>query len=60
MRIHTDTNLIFNVDVLVCINHSYRNLPIKGASTNKGAPYSLGELSLIIADQNKHSFFAVY
>ncbi len=35
----------------------YRNLPIKGASPNKGAPYSLEGPSLIITDQNQHSFF---
>ncbi len=35
----------------------YRNLPIKGASPNKGAPYSLEEPSPILADQNQHSFF---
>ncbi len=35
----------------------YRNLPIKGASPNKGAPYSLEEPSPILAYQNQHSFF---
>ncbi len=36
---------------------AYRNLPIKGASPNKGAPYSLEGPSLIITDQNQRSFF---
>ena len=35
---------------------TYRNLPIKGASPNKGARYSLEGPSPIKTDQNKHSF----
>ncbi len=38
-------------------SYPYRNLPIKGASPNKGAPYSLEGPSLFIIDQNQHNFF---
>ena len=41
---------------MVCLLQGYRNLPIKGASPNKGAPYSLEGPSLIITDQNYYSF----
>ena len=34
----------------------YRNMPIKGASLNKDAPYSLEEPNAIINGQNRHSF----
>ncbi len=39
------------------IGQTYRNLPIKRASPNKGAPYSLEEAKAIINGQNLRSFF---
>ncbi len=36
--------------------HVYRILPIKGASPNKGAPYSLRETNTAIYHQNWRSF----
>ncbi len=35
---------------------NYRILPIKGASPNKGAPYSLEQVNTVRTDQNWHSF----
>ncbi len=42
--------------ILSLISYAYRNLPIKGTSPNEGTPYSLEGPSLIITDQNWHSF----
>ncbi len=38
---------------------SYRNLPIKGAPHNKGAPLSLEEAISAKNHQNDHSFFNI-
>ena len=41
---------------IALISYAYRNLPIKGTSPDEGTPYSLEGASLIITDQNLHSF----
>ena len=51
---------IFNGEKVNENNFTYCNLPIKGASPNKGASYSFEEASLIITDQNQHNFLNNY
>ena len=41
-------------------NTIYRNMPIKGAPPNKGAPYGLGALYTVHGDQNRLNFLNIW